>query len=146
MAFAEMTLSILKNIAKMILEFLIMEAIFQGIQASTGINLRPAGRRAAGGPISPGQTYLVGENGPELFTSTGAGHIFPNVPGGSGGTTVNVYNQATGTTTRQQERTNGLGGKEIDIYIEQVVQRGMTNGKFDNALGTSFGASRVGRV
>ncbi|MDE2043336.1 MAG: tail tape measure protein, partial [Alphaproteobacteria bacterium] len=31
--------------------------------------------RATGGPVSPGQPYMVGENGPELFVPTSAGNI-----------------------------------------------------------------------
>ena len=31
--------------------------------------------RATGGPVSPGQPYLVGENGPEMFVPTSAGAI-----------------------------------------------------------------------
>lgn len=37
-----------------------------------------AGKRAAGGPVSAGKTYLVGEEGPELFTPGRAGGITPN--------------------------------------------------------------------
>ncbi|HJR09810.1 MAG TPA: hypothetical protein VJ823_00185, partial [Rhodanobacteraceae bacterium] len=37
-----------------------------------------AGARAAGGPVSGGGTYLVGEKGPELFTPSSSGHITPN--------------------------------------------------------------------
>lgn len=37
-----------------------------------------AGARAAGGPVSGGQTYLVGENGPELFRAPTNGTIVPN--------------------------------------------------------------------
>lgn len=40
------------------------------------------GQRAAGGPVSGGKTYLVGENGPELFSPGTNGMIIPN--GGSG--------------------------------------------------------------
>jgi len=52
------------------------------------------GKRAAGGPVSAGKTYLVGERGPELFSPSNAGVITPNhqmqsAPGG-GGTTVYV--------------------------------------------------------
>jgi hypothetical protein len=46
------------------------------------------GGRAAGGPVSAGTTYLVGENGPELFTSSTSGSIIPN--GAMGGNTVNI--------------------------------------------------------
>jgi hypothetical protein len=38
--------------------------------------------------VSAGTTYLVGENGPELFTSSTSGTIIPN--GSMGGNTVNI--------------------------------------------------------
>lgn len=34
--------------------------------------------RASGGPVSAGSTYLVGEEGPELFTPSRSGYIIPN--------------------------------------------------------------------
>ncbi|WP_194164506.1 phage tail tape measure protein [Microvirga thermotolerans] len=37
-----------------------------------------AGARARGGPVTGGRTYLVGENGPELFTAPASGEIIPN--------------------------------------------------------------------
>lgn len=37
-----------------------------------------AGARASGGPVMGGRTYLVGEEGPELFTAPGSGSIVPN--------------------------------------------------------------------
>jgi hypothetical protein len=37
-----------------------------------------AGARASGGPVSGGKTYLVGEQGPELFTAPTSGEIVPN--------------------------------------------------------------------
>ena len=46
------------------------------------------GARAAGGPVTSGRSYLVGEQGPELFTPGTSGRIIPN--GGSGGVTVNI--------------------------------------------------------
>jgi hypothetical protein len=36
------------------------------------------GARAAGGPVTKGNTYLVGERGPELFTASMSGTIIPN--------------------------------------------------------------------
>ena len=38
----------------------------------------PDGARASGGPVSAGGTYLVGEDGPELFTPKSSGAIIPN--------------------------------------------------------------------
>lgn len=49
------------------------------------------GGKASGGPVKKGTTYLVGENGPELFTPTGSGTIIPNGGNvGGGGITINV--------------------------------------------------------
>ena len=49
--------------------------------------------RALGGPVTAGRTYLVGEDGPELFRPTGSGDIFA---GGAGGGTVNqIFNIQT---------------------------------------------------
>lgn len=45
------------------------------------------GLRASGGPVSAGGSYIVGEQGPELFVPRGSGSIVPN---GAGGITVNV--------------------------------------------------------
>lgn len=42
-----------------------------------------SGTRATGGPVTPGSSYLVGEQGPELFTPSGNGAITPNAALGS---------------------------------------------------------------
>jgi uncharacterized protein YukE len=49
-----------------------------------------AGARAGGGDVNGGQTYLVGENGPELFSPGSSGSIIPNnkINSGSGGSIV----------------------------------------------------------
>jgi hypothetical protein len=44
--------------------------------------------RAVGGPVSGGQSYIVGEAGPEIFQPQGAGRIVPNSQ--IGGEPVNV--------------------------------------------------------
>ena len=45
------------------------------------------GARAGGGPVSPGQAFLVGERGPELFVPNNAGQINAN---GSGRGGINI--------------------------------------------------------
>lgn len=54
------------------------------------------GGKAAGGPVSAGKTYLVGERGPELFTPPTSGKIVPNNKLAGGDTVVNV--QVNGVT------------------------------------------------
>jgi hypothetical protein len=58
--------------------------------------------RAAGGPVTGGKSYMVGENGPEMFTPGGNGSIGRNNgDSGGGGLTVNfninAIDPATGT-------------------------------------------------
>ena len=48
--------------------------------------------RQRGGPVSPGETYVIGEAGPELFSPSTSGSITPNnkaFEGDAGGTTIN---------------------------------------------------------
>jgi hypothetical protein len=54
-----------------------------------GISTLPP--KALGGPVMGGSSYLVGEQGPELFTPSSSGNITPNHALGGGSTiTVNV--------------------------------------------------------
>lgn len=55
-----------------------------------------AGARAAGGPVSAGGTYLVGEKGPEIVKFGASGHVFPN------GISPNTQVQAT--TVREGDK------------------------------------------
>ena len=50
------------------------------------------GGKAAGGPVSGGTTYMVGERGPELFTPSSSGTIIPNHRLGGSGGGGSVYN------------------------------------------------------
>jgi hypothetical protein len=60
------------------------------------------GARAAGGPVSSGRTYLVGERGPELFTARRSGYIHPNRGdrSGGGGVARVVIEEAPGFASR----------------------------------------------
>jgi hypothetical protein len=53
---------------------------------ASGRSLRIPGR-ASGGPVMAGNSYIVGEKGPELFTPSSSGNITPN---GVGGNTITV--------------------------------------------------------
>lgn len=54
-----------------------------------------AGARAEGGPVNSGETYLVGEKGPELFTPSKSGQIIPN-----GGSVPNITINMGGVNVR----------------------------------------------
>lgn len=63
---------------------------FFGGGAGTGATVSggPKGGRASGGPVFAGNSYLVGERGPEIITMGAAGTVIPN----AGGTFAPVYN------------------------------------------------------
>jgi phage-related minor tail protein len=48
------------------------------------------GGKATGGPVAGGTSYVVGEQGPELFTPSASGFITPNNK--MGGSTNNIFN------------------------------------------------------
>lgn len=60
---------------------------------STAVGL---GARAYGGDVDAGRTYIVGENGPELFTPPVAGRIQPDL-GSAGSTTFNFNPTVVGS-------------------------------------------------
>ena len=48
------------------------------------------GFKAAGGPVTSGTSYIVGERGPELFTPNRSGTIIPNGAMAGGGSVINL--------------------------------------------------------
>ena len=75
------------------------------------------GRRASGGPVMGGGSYLVGERGPEMFTPGVSGMVTPNhALGGSTNIVVNV--DASGSNVEGDEEQ----GKELGRLISVAVQ------------------------
>lgn len=83
-AFKHIAQSIIADIVQMTIKMLIFRAISAifgapAVGGGGGVpGLGIAGARASGGPVSAGQTYLVGENGPELFRPSSSGLIYPH--------------------------------------------------------------------
>jgi hypothetical protein len=57
--------------------------------------------KALGGPVTGGQSYMVGEHGPELFTPMGGGTITPNSRLNSGGVTIVMNGIIDGESARR---------------------------------------------
>jgi hypothetical protein len=74
------------------------------------------GKRASGGPVSAGGTYLVGEKGPELFTPGEYGRIAAN--GSGGGLTIVI----TGNSFVGKEGIADEIGKSIMKQLKQNVK------------------------
>jgi tape measure domain-containing protein len=84
--------------------------------SSFGMGLLPG--RAAGGPVSSGQTYMVGERGPELFVPGRSGTIVANDKMGGGNTNVVVNVDAKGSSVEGDEQ----GANQLGRVISAAVQ------------------------
>lgn len=113
-----------------------------GIVAAMALIPKLAGARANGGPVASGQTYLVGERGPELFTPNTSGAIIPNHalggPAQGCGVTVNLIEDKS-RAGQTQERNNN-GAREIDVFVSDI----MGDGPRSKAMAKAFGLQRRG--
>lgn len=111
-----------------------LNAIFPGLGSLTGL----AGGRASGGPVRAGGTYMVGENGPELFSPTSAGSITRN-----GDATA-----STGTGRVEIYLGAGLEASILDQSAQQSVEivRSLTPSMIERGAPSSVAQSRRNRV
>jgi phage-related minor tail protein len=75
--------------------------------------------RANGGSVMAGQSYVVGERGPELFTPGRSGSIAPNSAMGGSNIVVNV--DATGTSVQGNSDDSKRLGEAIGVAIRQEL-------------------------
>lgn len=83
--------------------------------SGSGVSYGAIRARAKGGPVNAGQTYMVGEEGPEIFTPGRSGAIIPNnkIMGNSGsGTVMNFFFSGT------------VSSKEVaQEYADEIVRK-----------------------
>lgn len=120
-------------------------SIVSNIQA---VQLEFGGERRFGGSVSSSKAYMVGENGPEMFSPASAGTIIPNDAMG-GATTINVHNYAGDQVDVRERDTEN--GKMIDILIRRVKKEIGSDirdgrGEVNSALQNSFVGLRRGTV
>jgi tape measure domain-containing protein len=78
----------IRNLAAAYRELAAAKAAAGSGGSGSGSGSAPVEKRAGGGPVLSGSTYLVGERGPELFTAGATGNIIPNHALQSNGTTA----------------------------------------------------------
>ena len=117
----------IRNIAKVqkyLPNLLTLTRFLQGKGGFGGLLPSWNSTRALGGPVSKGQSYLVGEHGPEIFTPMGGGSITSNSRIGGGGNTF-VFNGI-------------VDGESARRSIERVLQQSSIRSGAINLQGSAL--------
>lgn len=87
----------------------------KGFLANVGSSIvkTVTGKKATGGIVETGRSYLVGENGPELFTAGSRGFITPNGAGAGGGS---ILIDMRGSSFRDRQDAVDMG----DLIVRRL--------------------------
>lgn len=121
-SFSDLVAHMLREAATM----MVYESIFSPLFSAFGRSIKtglPAfgGGRASGGPVYPGQYYVVGENGPEVLVPNSSGRVIPagvSAAGGGSNVQVNII-EAPGQGGKTQQRNQG-GVNILDVFVERI--------------------------
>jgi hypothetical protein len=91
-----------------------------GLDVSAGSDMANYSKKAAGGPVSDGTPYIVGEKGPELFVPNSSGNIVPNHAMG-GSMVVNV--DASGSSVEGDDDRSRQLGELIGAAVQSEIVR-----------------------
>lgn len=110
------------------------------------VKLEFGGAKAAGGPVSAGRTYLVGEKGPELYSPSSNGTIIPNDAMGGVKIVINNYTDAKAAATSREEN----GEKIIEVTIRRTKNEIASEiaegrGPVSKSIEQSYGVRRSGK-
>lgn len=137
-SFKSLANSIIEDLLRIMIQKSITAPLLNAGAEFFGIKL--AGKAAMGGPVTAGQSYLVGEKGPEIFTPNRTGGITAN--DAIGGVSVNIVNNS-GAQASARQSVDSRGNRRIDVVIGDLVANELLrNGSNVNqALRSGFGAS-----
>lgn len=128
-AFKSMAASIVNSL----IDILVVEQLVQsiaGVFKPKGVD----GKAAMGGPMTRGQTFLVGEKGPELFTAGTSGRIIPNNQMQGGATVVQNINISTGVSQTVRAEITQLMPQIANSAKAAVLDAKQRGGSFSKAF------------
>ena len=124
LAFNDLARSIIRDLARIAIQQTIMAPFtnwFGGL-FKTGPKTVPG--KAMGGPVAAGQSYLVGERGPELLRlGSKGGHITPNHQLGNTSVVINVDAKGQQQVQGNQEQANQLGRAISQAVTAELVKQ-----------------------
>jgi lambda family phage tail tape measure protein len=111
-----------------------------GFSAGAGF----AGSRAAGGTVTEGRPYLVGERGPEIMVPGANGAVQPRAP--SGDVQVQVINNGQPLQVESTQKSVQPDGRTvIKAQVRQMMREEVNSGGLDREMAVNFGVQRQGR-
>lgn len=121
----------LKSLASSVLNSLSQIAANMLMHKWMGIPFNmPLGARASGGDVLAGNSYLVGERGPELLTmGRNDGHVFTSVPTSNAQTAQPiqiVVNNNTGTKMKAESTTTENNGQMLKTIVLTTVEEALS--------------------
>lgn len=118
---SQLTRSVLADFDRIAVSRFIVRPVEDLVSSFARTLLPVAGARASGGPVTAGQTYLVGEMGPELFTPASNGAIAP-------GTTPAVQPPAVNITINTPDAQSFLQSRsQVAAVLARAVAQGRRN-------------------
>ena len=137
-AFRNMAASIISQLMDVLVIQQLVGGVGKGGAGSGGTGLAGilSNTRAVGGQVTTGQSYLVGENGPELFRPGASGTIMPNnkVGGGSGVTVNQTINITTGVAQTVRTEIAQLMPQIAEASKAAVLDAKQRGGNFSRAF------------
>ena len=135
-AFKNMAAAIISQLIDVLIIQRLVGTVGTGGSGGTGIAGFLSGTRAVGGQVTTGQSYLVGENGPELFRPSASGTIVPNNKmGGGAGVVVNqTINVSTGVAQTVRTEIATLMPQIAEASKAAVLDAKQRGGNFSRAF------------
>jgi TP901 family phage tail tape measure protein len=121
--FGQVASNVLSKVTNLLMDYMIQASLASAFGGDFGKWL---GFRKAGGPVTQGKPYVVGERGPELFIPGSSGKIISNSSmSKAGGSTVTVNVDASGSAVEGDSTQAGQLGEALALAIqtELVKQR-----------------------
>jgi hypothetical protein len=116
------------------------ESVAPGFSASAWLlglpSLTAPPGRAAGGPVAAGSSYMVGEDGPELFVPTAAGTILPSAGGVESGDAAWVATHVDAMDTAESATADAYDGMQSDVdrTIDAIVRKTGEQERYTSAM------------
>jgi len=136
--FADMANSIIRDLIRIQIQKAITDPLVKAgtsfLDSALGTG-KVAGARAMGGPVTSGQSYLVGENGPEIFIPNSSGQINNDPSGGGSGVTVHqTINLSAGVSQTVRAEVIGMMPRIMEATKAAVADSKRRGGSFGKMM------------